>query len=243
MAPLIYPEPTWSNGFGRVVRTLQIVAVAGAIGAVGGGVVVMALVGGGSSSRGPTALKVSTADSGKAAMPDNGAARPAGAAPAVSQPAAVTGTAQITEAAAVAAEAGMPQQSPAAAEPVSRDAASEQHPVEQAAAPAESGAGTNVYNRVEPEEKTAPAHAPHARAKKTPHRTKSAERGRAVFVSKLRSAALARLLLRRRRRLLRPRRLGRLTQQLASLQSATCAITSPQDSARSPRGRSPTAPS
>ena len=31
MAPLIYPEPTWSNRFGRVVRTVQIVAIAGAI--------------------------------------------------------------------------------------------------------------------------------------------------------------------------------------------------------------------
>ena len=176
MAPLIYPEPTWSNRFGRVVRTLQIVAVAGAIGAVGGGVVVMALVGGGSSSRPPTALKVSTADSGKAATAHNGAASPAGAAPAISQPAAVIGTAQVTEAAAAATEAATQQPSPAAADPASHEA--EQRSVEQAVVPPNSAAGPNVYNRVDPEQNMAPAPAPHARAKKITRRTKNAERGR-----------------------------------------------------------------
>ena len=169
MAPLIYPEPTWSNRFGRVVRTLQVVAVAGAIGAVGGGVAVMALVGGGSSSRPPTALKVSTVDSA--------ANHPGNAAPAAPQPNAAAAAVQIAPAASAAADVGGAQRAPAAAEPSSNAAATEQQPVEQAAAPADSSAGTHVYNRIEPEQNTAPAHAPHAHAKAT-HRIKNAERGR-----------------------------------------------------------------
>ena len=177
MAPLIYPEPTWSNRFGRVVRTLQVVAVAGAIGAVGGGVAVMALVGGGSASRQPTALKVSTADHANGNAADSGAA----AAPIAPQPDAGKGAAQaapaVAPAAVAAAEAGTEQPSPGGAEPSSNAAANQQHPVEQAAAPADSSAATHVYNRVEPEQKTAPAHASPVRAK-VPRRIKNAERDR-----------------------------------------------------------------
>lgn len=171
MAPLIYPEPTWSNRFGRVVRTLQVVAVAGAIGAVGGGVAVMALVGGGSAPRHPTAFKLSTAD--------NGGAAPAIAAPAAPQPNAAAAAVRIAPAASAAADAGA-QQAPAVAQPASNAAAAEQHPVEQAAAPADSSAGANVYNRVEPEQNAAPAHAPRARAKVT-RRTRNAERSRVPY--------------------------------------------------------------
>lgn len=172
MAPLIYPEPTWSNRFGRVIRTLQIVAVAGAIGAVGGGVAVMSLAGGGSSSRPPTALKVSAAENTEPAAVHDAGAHPASAAPAVPQ---VDASAAAT-AAPAAAEAS-PQQSPAAAAPASNVAATEQQPVQEAAAPANSSAGTQVYNRVEPEQNAAPAHAPRPRAKATRH-IKKAERSR-----------------------------------------------------------------
>src|SRR5579859_5470689 len=163
MAPLIYPEGTWSNGFGRVVRTLQVVAIAGAIGAVGGGVAVVALVGGGSSHQ-AKALKVSTAD--------HGAVHPAGAAPPAPQGNAaaaavnggnVTPTLKLAPTVASAAASAMnanAQQSPAGAEPASTAAASDstaaganQHPVQQAAEPA-NAAGKPLYNRVEPAENT-----------------------------------------------------------------------------------------
>jgi len=169
MAPFIYPEPTWSNRFGRVVRTLQVVAVAAAIGAVGGGVAVMALVGGGSSSRQPTALKVSTAD--------NAANHPVDPVPAAPQPNPAAAPVQIAPAASAAADVGGVQQAPAAADPSSNETVTAHQPVEQAAAPADSSAGTHVYNRVEPEQNTAPAHAPRARAKATRH-VKNAERSR-----------------------------------------------------------------
>jgi hypothetical protein len=181
MSPLIYPEPTWSNRFGRVVRTLQIVAVAGAIGAVGGGVAVMALVGGGSSSRPPTALNVSTADHANINAAAKGAAPPARVAPLAAQPDPAAGAAQGPPAAApvavAASDAGAEQQSPAAAEPASNIAGVEQHPVQQAAVPVNSSAGTHLYNRVEPEQKAAPADTPRARAKVT-RRIKNAEYGR-----------------------------------------------------------------
>jgi len=165
MAPLIYPEPTWSNRFGRVVRTLQVVAVAGAIGAVGGGVAVMALVGNGSAPRHATVLKAST--------DDNSAAHPLNAAPAGQQPNAAAAAVQIAPA---ASEVGA-QQAPAAGAPSSNDTATDQHPIEQAAVPADSAAGTPIYNRVDPEQKSAPAHAPRAHAKVT-RRIKNAERDR-----------------------------------------------------------------
>jgi len=44
MPPAIYPDLTWSGQFGRFIRTLQIVGIAGAIGAVAGGTAVFALV-------------------------------------------------------------------------------------------------------------------------------------------------------------------------------------------------------
>src|SRR6185312_524729 len=174
MAPLIYPEPTWSNRFGRVVRTVQIVAIAGAIGAVGGGIAVTSLVGTGNSSRPPTALKITADNSGAPAV---------GAAPAAPQPAAAAAPVEAAARAAAppapaGAQAGPQQapQSPAPAEPSSTAAATDQHPVEEAAVPAGSAPGTQVYNRAEPEQKAAPAHA-RARPKPT-RRIRNAERGR-----------------------------------------------------------------
>ena len=179
MAPLIYPEPTWSNGFGRVVRTLQVVAIAGAIGAVGGGVAVMALVGG-HSSRHPTALIVGStdqdqsgpksgpksgpADTGKTGTADDAAAHAASAAAAPHPNAAAPAAAEASK------------QSPAAAEPSSNVAAIEQHPDPQAAEPASSSLGTPVYDHVEPD-KNVQAKPPRSRAKLT-RRTKNAEHGR-----------------------------------------------------------------
>jgi type IV secretory pathway VirB10-like protein len=169
MAPLIYPEPTWSNRFGRFVRTLQLVAVAGAIGAVGGGVAVMTLVGNGNSPHPPTVLKASTTDNGSAqpaapAAPQPNAAAAGGAAPAAAPPPPP------------ASADPSPQLSPATAEPSSTAAATEQHPIQEAAESAGSSPGTDVYNRVEPEQKAAPAHA-RVRPKAT-HRIKNAERRR-----------------------------------------------------------------
>lgn len=172
MAPLIYPEPTWSNRFGRVVRTLQVVAIAGAIGAVGGGVAVMSLVGG--SSRQPAALKVSSIDNAKPAAANDAGTHAAAVAPAAPQPDAAAAS-QVAPAQAAAVEAN-PQQSPAAGGPLSADAANAQHPIQEAAEPDSASPGTQVYNRVEPEQKTVQAHAPRARAKVT-RRTKTAEPG------------------------------------------------------------------
>lgn len=166
MAPLIYPEPTWSNRFGRFVRTLQVVAVAGAIGAVGGGVAVMTLVGGGNTPHQPTVLKASTAD--------NGAAQPA--VPAAPLPNAAAAAVQVAPAAAPppASADPNPQRSPAITEASSTAAAIAQQPIQQAAAPAGASPGTDIYNRVEPEQKATPVHT-RVRPKAT-HRIKSAER-------------------------------------------------------------------
>jgi hypothetical protein len=179
MAPLIYPEPTWSNRFGRVVRTVQVVAVAGAIGAVGGGVAVMALIGGGSAPRQATALNVSTTYHAKAGTTDNAAAHPVSAAPAAPQPNAAATAAQVAPSVATAAPSAAQaaaQQSSAAAEPSADAAATAQHPVQQAAEPVGSSPGTHLYNSIEPQQ-TAPAHTARPRAKVT-RRLKSAEHGR-----------------------------------------------------------------
>jgi hypothetical protein len=171
MAPLIYPEPTWSNGFGRVIRTLQVVAIAGAIGAVGGGVAVISLVGG--SSHRAAGLRSSTteqgrADTGKSGTADT-AAGAATAAAAVPQP-----NAAAPAQAAPAAQAS-PQHAPPAAEPSPHVAAIEQG-ADRPAEPASSAPDTQVYNRAEPD-KDLQAHPSRARAKAT-RRTKFTERGR-----------------------------------------------------------------
>ena len=175
MAPLIYPEPTWSNGFGRVVRTLQVVAIAGAIGAVGGGVAVMALVGGTGSSHQATALKVSPAENAETSTAQ--ATHPGAVAPALPQPNPdAAAAARVAPAAPAAAEANA-QQPLAVAEPLSTGAATDQHPVQQAAEPAISApAGTHVYNRAEPDQSNGQAHPP--RKAKVTRRTTNAERGR-----------------------------------------------------------------
>jgi hypothetical protein len=192
MAPLIYPEPTWSNRFGSVVRTLQVIAIAGAIGAVGGGVAVIALVGAGSSQRHITVLKASTADDApaqpaKAApavqppQPPAAAAapQPKASQPKASQPKAVAparAAPPVVPAPTKAAEAS-PQQSATVPEPSAKAAAGEQHPVQQATA--NPPADANVYNRVEPEQTAVKTHASRSRPKVS-RRTRAAERGRAA---------------------------------------------------------------
>ena len=174
MAPLIYPEPTWSNRFGRVVRTLQVVAIAGAIGAVGGGVAVMALVGGTGSSHQATALKVSPTE--KIATSAAHATHPEAVAPVLPQPNPdAAAAARVAPAVPAAAEANA-QQPPAVAEPSSTGAATDQHPVQQAAEPASSAPGTQVYNRAEPDTNNVPIHP--SRKAKVARRTKNAEHGR-----------------------------------------------------------------
>lgn len=44
MASLIYPDLSWSGRFARFVRTLQVVAIAGTVGIVAGGLAVLAVV-------------------------------------------------------------------------------------------------------------------------------------------------------------------------------------------------------
>src|SRR5579862_1430166 len=45
MPTLIYPDVSWSGRFHRAMRTLQVVAIAGTVGAVGGGIGVLTLMG------------------------------------------------------------------------------------------------------------------------------------------------------------------------------------------------------
>lgn len=161
MPSLLYPESAWPVRFGRFVRALQIVAIAGTVGAVGGGVAVLAVMGSGPPHRptivgaeGDGAAKALTAtkavgdpkgspqSSGPAAAPPAPAA--ASPAPAASPPG--SGTPQPSQLAAAAAE-------PAAAEP----AAAAPRNAEPAAAPAAS----------QPDDRAKPAERPvHSRSAK-----------------------------------------------------------------------------
>jgi hypothetical protein len=138
MPSLLYPESAWPVRFGRFVRALQMVAIAAAVGAVGGGVAVLAVMGSGPphkptivGAEGDNAAKAFTATKavGNAkgspqssrpavALPAPAAASPA---PAASRPA--SGTPQPSQLAAAAAEGAAA--APQSAEPAAAPAASE----------------------------------------------------------------------------------------------------------------------
>jgi len=136
MASLLYPESAWPVRFGRFVRALQIVAIAGIIGAVGGGAAVLAVMGSGP----PHKLAIVGDDSDNAAVnttkavgaaqrsPRSSGPAVASPAPAAASPAPVvalpaSGTAQPAQLAAAAAEPGAaaPQNSGPAAAPAASE--------------------------------------------------------------------------------------------------------------------------
>jgi hypothetical protein len=157
MAPLLYPELPWPSRFGRFIGILQVVAIAGAIGAVAGSAAMLALVGNGPPPK-PIIVGAGgdnggkTFDAAKAAGNANGASQ--SAAPAVASPAPPAGSAL----------SGVPQSpQPAAAPPAAGTAQLPQFAAAtpQITGPAGAPAASKLYNRVEPAE-----HAAHARSAK-----------------------------------------------------------------------------
>jgi hypothetical protein len=157
MAPLLYPELAWPTRFGRFIRTLQIVAIAGAIGAVAGSAAMLALVDNGPPPK-PVIVGAGGDNGGKAFNTAKAVGNPNGAsqsaAPAVASPAPPAGSP-------LSAVPQSPQ--PAAAPP----AAGTPRPPQFAAAapeitgPAGAPAAARLYNRIEPAE-----HSVHSRSAK-----------------------------------------------------------------------------
>lgn len=154
MSALLSPELAWPARFGRFVRTLQVVVVSGAIGAVAGGAGILALMGrepphkpaivgagGDNAEKALNAAKVVRDAFGSAPSP----------APAIAPPAAP------------AAQPGSGTPQPAAAPPASRAPQSPQFAAAaaSAAAAAPQPAASELYNRVEPAD-----HSVHARSSK-----------------------------------------------------------------------------
>jgi hypothetical protein len=166
MQPLLYPELAWPARFGRFVRTLQIVAIAGATGAVVGGVGIFAFMG-----SAPPHKPAIVGTAGDGAAPALDAAKVVGDPHGSPQPAA---PAVASPAPAAPPVSGAPQPvQPAATPPASGTA---QQPQLAAAAPqAAEPAGSGLYNRIEP----APAeHSVHSRNAKL--RAKDSRRSRSV---------------------------------------------------------------
>jgi translation initiation factor IF-2 len=161
MSPLLYPESAWPARFGRFVRTLQVVAIAGAVGAIAGGVSMLAVMDSGppnkpiivdaASANGATAGRAAKVVGDAHGSPQSPAA-PAAASPV---PAAPPGLGTPQPAAAPPAS-GTPQPSQFAAAAAPPAAAAPQMTA-PAGAPAPAASG--LYNRVAPAE-----HSVHARS-------------------------------------------------------------------------------
>jgi hypothetical protein len=155
MPSLLYPESAWPIRLGRFVRALQMVAIAATVGAVGGGVAVLAVMGSGPPHKpaivgagGDNAAKALSAVAGAPRSPPRSSAPaavrtgPAAGSPAPAAPPAVSDTPQPSQLAA------------AAAEPAAADAP-------QGTGPAAAPAASEVNNRAKPAE-----HSVHARSAK-----------------------------------------------------------------------------
>jgi hypothetical protein len=137
MPSLLYPESAWPARFGRFVRALQIVAIAGTIGAVGGGAAVLAVMGSGPPHKlaivGPDSDDAAKAVNATKAVGDaQGSPQSSGPAVALPAPAAspapvvappASGTPRPAQLAAAAAEpaAAAPQNSGPAAAPAASE--------------------------------------------------------------------------------------------------------------------------
>ncbi len=168
MPSLLYPESAWPVRFGRFVRALQIVAIAGTVGAIGGGAAVLAVMGSGpphrpaivgaESDNAAQALTATKTVGNAQRAPQSSGPAVASPAPAAASPAPVvappaSGTAQPAQLAAAAAE-------PAAAAP-------------QNSGPAAAPAASEIDNRATPAE-----HSVHSRSAKL--RAKENRRQRSV---------------------------------------------------------------
>jgi hypothetical protein len=156
MSPLLYPELAWPARFGRFVRTLQVVAIAGAVGAIAGGVSMLAVMDSGPPNK-PIIVDAASANGARAPS----AARVVGDAHGSPQPPAAPAPAAAPPMPAAPHGSGTPQ--PAAAPPASSTpqppqfAAAAAPPV--ATAPQMTGpagapapAASGLYNRVAPAE-------------------------------------------------------------------------------------------
>ncbi len=156
MSPLLYPELAWPARFGRFVRTLQVVAIAGAAGAIAGGVSMLGVMDSGRPNK-PIIVDAASANGAKAPS----AAKMVGDAHGSPQSPVTPAAASPVPVAPPAS--GSPQ--PAAAPPASRSPQPPQFAA--AAAPPAGGpqitgpapAASGLYNRVEPT-----GHSVHSRA-------------------------------------------------------------------------------
>lgn len=142
MPSLLYAESAWPIRFGRFVRALQMVAIAATVGAVGGGVAVLAVMGSGPPHK-PAIVGAEGDNAAKALSAVGDAARPT---PRSSAPAATrTGPAAGSRAPVTpppAPDSPQPSQlAAAAAEPAAADAPQDTGP---AAAPAASEVNTHA---------------------------------------------------------------------------------------------------
>lgn len=153
MSPLLYPELAWPARFGRFVRTLQVVAIAGAVGAIAGGVSMLAVMDSGPPNK-PVIVDAASANGAKAPsaakVVGNAHGSPQSpAAPAVALPVTAAPPGSGTPQPAVPPASSTPQPPQFAAAAASPVAATPQI-TGPAGAPAPAASG--LYNRMAPAE-------------------------------------------------------------------------------------------